>query len=204
DADDGTGGTDSVAESGKGATGAAADVDGHPARGEVRLGDRGGVRGRVVAEPGVPGRGADGEERPSLGAVPGVLLREPPVEVAYHRPVRVVQVDHDVGAIAPVPAPVVAPGCGADPDRQVPAAGGQVLAPVPAVGDHHGAAAAAAAPAVVAGRTGGAGEPYARASGRARGQGRIGAHLAMMQMRRYWRHRLRVCGPIRSLLIADA
>ena len=38
---------------------------------DARLGDRRAVRGQVVAELGVPGRGAAGEERAGLGQVPG-------------------------------------------------------------------------------------------------------------------------------------
>jgi DNA-binding PadR family transcriptional regulator len=50
--------------------GSAADVDGHAAATDARLGDRGAVPGQVVAELRVPGSGPAAEERAGLGDVP--------------------------------------------------------------------------------------------------------------------------------------
>jgi DNA-binding PadR family transcriptional regulator len=70
DGDDRAAAPDRLAQRRQRPAGPAADVDGHPAWPDARLGDRRAVRGQVVAELGVPGRGPAGEERLGLGDVP--------------------------------------------------------------------------------------------------------------------------------------
>ena len=75
------------------------DVDDHAAAPDARLGDRRAVRGQVVAELGVPGRGPAGEERAGLCQVPRAAPRERRGHPPDHRPADVVQVDNDVCAL---------------------------------------------------------------------------------------------------------